>query len=358
MILDNLLFFLFLLLTLAPVSSAQIQPSATHSVKEQILNHPASIYKDPNFALTVTVDEASQIIYWGGFVGLIRYDMKHHKYKIFNHNHGLPSNTINALYLDKINELLFIGTNCGLCQFDLATAEIKKIPLSDDQTANIITAFACDNHNRLYIGTNHGLFRFQNGHIEPQFDTHEFGVRRVQGLFFSALTGLWVAKENVLSRYHQGSWQIFLKEAINENQIVGLISNNLTAVCGDIKGGVWIGTTLGLNYYYHGHWKTYLQRDNYFHQGAHVPSDYIYTLTVDEKNRLWIGYGVLGLGACCFQEGQWRVFPSGDDLSSGYVYYIHPGRKGTVWFATAAGINSLSDEGWAVFRIPGISPDF
>jgi ligand-binding sensor domain-containing protein len=81
----------------------------------------------------------------------------------FNKNDGLPSNIVYSIAKDK-NEVLWIGTDAGLVQFD--GNNFKTFTTSDELPSNDIFFLFCDSKNRLWLRTmSKEIVYFQNGKV-------------------------------------------------------------------------------------------------------------------------------------------------------------------------------------------------
>ena len=73
---------------------------------------------------------------------------------------GLRSNNIYTVFIDRENVVWF-GTDRGVCRFDASSPFNQNI--SDDKNSNFVRTLYQTRDKRIFAGTNHGLFTFENG---------------------------------------------------------------------------------------------------------------------------------------------------------------------------------------------------
>ncbi len=97
-------------------------------------NH--SLKKVDEFGTNITsIEKENDSIFWISTDGdgLLRYDLSSKQIQTFTTAHGLISNTINWLSLDKKNGYLWIGTDIGVSRMDIGYSINKKPDVSDIQ---------------------------------------------------------------------------------------------------------------------------------------------------------------------------------------------------------------------------------
>ena len=77
---------------------------------------------------------------------------------------GLRSNNIYTVFVDRENVVWF-GTDKGVCRFDASSPFNQTI--SDDKNSNFVRTFYQSKDGKIYAGTNHGLFVFENENWLP-----------------------------------------------------------------------------------------------------------------------------------------------------------------------------------------------
>lgn len=145
--------------------------------------------------------------------------------------------------IDSVNNLIYIGTNQGIVNYDYSRNEITaERPMGDDDVRNIFI----DNDNHMYIttGSNHEIFKFVNGSA---------AVRRFEKLS-KAYSFVIDSKGNVFYEYVDGRLYFFATDLYEPIQYKGLtkelkyiilLNNNDEALVA-VKGSIFKLTTNSL----------------------------------------------------------------------------------------------------------------
>ncbi|PKD43333.1 hybrid sensor histidine kinase/response regulator transcription factor [Rhodohalobacter barkolensis] len=142
---------------------------------------------------------------------------------------------------------------------------------------NVFTVLE-DSNNRMWFGTNEGLFRLENGEIKPIPAFHRNVYHLVRYLIETDDGTIWMATNgNGVLRYKDD-----LFEAFSVDQ--GLSSNNIRALVADSLGYIWIvSEDRGLNRLNleTGEIKVIRKADGLFDDGLH-------NMIPDDRGRMWI----------------------------------------------------------------------
>jgi two-component sensor histidine kinase/ligand-binding sensor domain-containing protein len=96
-----------------------------------------------------------------------------------------------------------------------------------------------DRKRNIWVGTESGLFRFQNGHIR-KFTTAEGLPEDFIGALLEDGTGsIWVGTSSGLARYVNDSFEVFQPED-------GLFDGLITCILDDSLGYIWLGSPVGI----------------------------------------------------------------------------------------------------------------
>lgn len=119
-------------------------------------------------ALKMPRKEVTRPLFYNGKIyfgvsesGLLIYDPANKKFEQFTRNNGLPSNTVEALYL--YHDKIWLGTGNGIASFDIATKKISSFGVMDNMPPDPFTAYSFyfdSIHQHLYAGFNNTLVRF------------------------------------------------------------------------------------------------------------------------------------------------------------------------------------------------------
>jgi signal transduction histidine kinase/CheY-like chemotaxis protein/ligand-binding sensor domain-containing protein len=172
------------------------------------------------------------------------------------------------------------------------------------------TALAQDRAGFLWIGTQHGLFRYDGAHFEV------FGI--AEGLPGSRIDSLYEADGSVLAATGNGL-AVFTHsgrfEAIRSNG-TALLTSRRQGVAADPGGGVYVATDKGLAYW--------------THQGSGtVGEQTIYSVARDAGGKIWAGCDDR---LCTLEDG--ALIPVAAELPRAHWSHIRPDRDGNLWIVS------------------------
>lgn len=275
-------------------------------------------YKQPEFQIINDADGNEQIaetqvwglafdrqgqLWAGGENKILLFRDKHIEKVISLKDHTTPYTHVSIIHKDKNEKMWFGMFRNGILTYDPRTGRITRIPM-DDPYAEICCFY--EEKDKLWIGTQNGLYAYQNGEIEKEedinaqlpdlmvhgilrdkqgklwigtfgkgliiFDPNDKRVKRIDksnGLASNAINALyqdrngdiWAATRGGL--VHITDTETYTFEQFNNRQ--GLANNNVRAIIEDDNGQLWLSTNEGISV-----WKNDIQRFfNYtWHQGV------------------------------------------------------------------------------------------
>ncbi len=179
----------------------------------------------------------------------------------------------------------------------------------------------------LWIGTEHGLARFDGVHFLSfnSANTPQFKADHISALAEDELGNLWIGS--------RGGGVVRLGKSGFENYstLNGLSSDMVNCLLADHKGGIWIGTVYGLNHLKDGKISSGFSKEG-------LPGTDIKALARDTKGAIWIGTdrGMASLRNDVFQPVASGQFPvdalaidrQGDVWMGGKAYGLLRSRRG------------------------------
>ncbi|MCO4806545.1 MAG: histidine kinase [Flavobacteriales bacterium] len=323
---------------------------------------------------TIVEDHAGYI--WMGTRGggLSRFDGQ--RFVTFTTSNGLPSNYVNALYVDNDN-VLWIGTDDGVAK--LTETGITSIE-SEIEVGSVSSL--CEQNERIVLGTNKGVFSISN--VENQL----IADSRFEGESIHVLTivdsNLWIGTDNGIFIIDEDSVNVLTEDS-------GLNSALIRSIYVDDQDGVWIGTYGGgLNFWRDGldnvsEW--FPLKDTKIHAiisddeslwfatqskglcrfnrkdstaqfitSSHgLANNHVRALFTDSWSNLWIGTS--GGGVSKFSGQEFDYYAKENGLSGNYIYSIAEDCLGTIWIGTTGRSLSLAtDSGMVEYNLPnGVS---
>ncbi len=230
--------------------------------------------------------------------------------------------------------------------FPFVEPQFERVSDGEALDSMAITALAQDTRGLIWIGTQHGLIRYDGYHFR-KFVHNGADPRSLAGDFVSALYAtrdgrMWVGMvSGGISVFDPGSEQ-FEHFRPDANIASSLGGGRIWALAEDAQGGVWIASEQGLNY-----WPGSGQRFTRFRHEAGANSlmdDKVRSLLWDKTNRLWVG-GSQGLQRMAKDGKSFETM-----VSKTNVQTLFQAQDGKVWLGT-------SDRGAAWLMPDAARPD-
>jgi ligand-binding sensor domain-containing protein/signal transduction histidine kinase len=295
--------------------------------------------------------------------GLIKY--KDGVATAFTETHGLPSNHVQALLVDRQNTL-WVGTERGLVrvsdskvlpfsategQADLSIhalcqagdniwgagntnvalrwngQQLTRLALPSSENSSGVTVLLGASDGTLWIGTNNGLLcRLPHG--EVWFTEAEGLVNdHILSLMRSSDGTVWVGTKGGIGRIKD-------QELENYGTKDGLSQNAVHALCEDREGHLWVGTKHGLNEFVD-------RRTIPFTVNEGLPSNDVGPVIQDRTGKIWIG--MMRDGLTSFDGKNWESRTVSNGLASNNILSLANDPHDGLWIGTDQGINLLRE---------------
>ena len=290
-----------------------------------------------------------QICFGSDWLDWSRLDVPTFQYaaRTWRSDEGLPDNTVEAI-AQTADGYLWIGTHHGLARFDgvqFTVFDAWNTPILKNSS---ITALCADKDSVLWIGTDGGgMTRIANGEF-----TH-FGIAeglpgsKVRVISKSKDGSLWVGTTTGLSQYAKGQFHTY-------TEAQGLSSEVVRNICEDRDGNLWIATGKGLNRLRSGGLMDSFTMPN------GLPNDSVRGICQDKGGRIWIGSNNGLLWYDWFWRNHFYPYNTRYGLSDTFVSAICEDHEGNLWVGTYSGLNrfregrfygQLDDEGLPFGRV-------
>ncbi len=225
--------------------------------------------------------------------------------------------------------------------------EFRKWSIEEGLANPIIRNIAQDQDGYVWLGTEHGLSRFNGLEFENFYhvpsDTNSLSHNTLFGLAVDQDGLIWVGSDRGLNRYNPKTetFQRFFFDSLNENSIP---NDHIRSVFVDRDDNVWIGTEDGLAVF---------DRTTSTIVRLHDPRTYvddkakrnfsfnrINSFYQDAEGRIWVGTdgGGLKVYDCICAEFEAIFIPPSDNLRKRIVRIIYQSPDKTFWFGTDEGL--------------------
>jgi ligand-binding sensor domain-containing protein len=316
-------------------------------------------------------------------------------------NSELPSNQVNAIYIDSLN-IKWIGTDAGLALFKDSTWTIYSINdhLRSNKVNDIDFEYSQYGGKEMWIATDTGLtvagYDIDGITSATTYVEANSGLvdNKVNAVCVDTLHNRWVATDSALSVFKGSDWgstlygldagndsfklaeykitdlRAFNKEnyvfaATSGKGIMRYLNDDVDGITGassystpwaqmesdnilamDIKGTLqWYGSDLGASK----HTMSFTKNGWYtYNVDSGMLSNMVTSVYIDKENNVWLGTSE---GLSIFTSGEeWYKYTSTEGLIDNHINCITSDINGNVWIGTSAGIEWFDG-------IPGVKVD-
>lgn len=248
--------------------------------------------------------------------------------------YGLIATKVDTAMAYKISDDIVTAFSINDVNFtDLVELKIPfQIAIQDS-----ITVLKLDASERLWVGTNNGLWRYNNVSWISYTMMDGLPSNRIQGIALGPHQQIAVATDQGVALHAGGEWTSY-----SENE--GLIDNNITSITFGENKSLYVGTSQGLQKKKGDQWLHFDSSDG-------MLSSQVTALYFDSEKKLWIG-GKEGI--TLYDEVSWKRYK----FPGSIINCFHEYRPGRVWIGTNKGAISYragkvrTDDNGAIIQEP------
>lgn len=368
----NHFFLLLILILLYPVISKSSQTKIHQPLAIVTFDHLNKHDGLSHNYITCIFQDSKGFMWFGTKDGLNKFDG--YKFTVFKYDktdsNSLGNNWVTTIFEDR-SGILWIGTrekdpygstDGTLNRLDPETLTFTHFKHDPENPAsisnNLILSISEDKFGYFWIGTNHGLNKFDRK--KQQFENFFIsGVNNPKNLYtrISAIVeSQYVGKNKLLiGTYDQGLFifdrnkRQFIKFPADKNQIFKNIGYSITALNEDHHGILWIGRSMGVFIYdqINRSYASYLDESI---KNKKLESYNISSICIDKLGTAWLGTSSDGI-LLYFRESQKFVQLKKNNsnpygIRSDKITSIFEDNSGTIWIGTdTEGIHKYTDLG-------------
>lgn len=242
------------------------------------------------------------------------------RFQTFTVKDGLKDNNILSL-AETPDGIIYIGSNSGLTKYSGKKFEV--IPLV--KSGNLaVEALYFSSKNGLIIGTNKGLFRYQNQKCEPWLSNFAELSSEITTIHEDQKGRLWFAVPGGVVRYASNKIELFSKKN-------GLPGTNIRAISSDLENRIWVG--------FYGEGIALISGDSILPLDIYPQNSdkIIHSLFRDKEGKIWIGTQSDGLGSWNPLDQSFSFYTERDGLANNHVRSVIADHSGNVWIGTSGG---------------------
>lgn len=235
---------------------------------------------------------------------------------------GLDGLLIITMYEDR-KEKLWIGTNNGLFMVD--GQNVEKYTTRDGLSHDFITVICEDNKDNLWIGTQEGLNRVKRNQNDAVIFEPLLKTFLITYVFEDIESNLWVGT------YNSGIKRLKDRKFNSYAPLEAHPGEFLLSLFEDRQGYTWIGTLNGKLYRCRG------SAINEIIEPPQLSGKGIAAIAEDVDGNLWLGTN--GKGIFQRKKATFNHFTNRDGLADNTVTSIYRDSRGDLWFSTSAGVS-------------------
>ncbi len=200
----------------------------------------------------------------------------------------------------------------------------------EGSTVLTVQTVAADAQGGLWFGVIDGTVRYwQNGKIK----VHDLGKSSVRAVLVDRRGRVWAGTAgDGLFELQDGT---FLPVAGTN-----FLDREISAMFQDRNGMLWVGTEKGLGRWDEKEWKIFTTGDG-------LSSDAVRAITDDSQGNLWIGTVEGGVNR--LREGKFECFTRSNGLPSNHIFSLCEDDQSVLWAGTAGGLGRFESGKWTSF---------
>lgn len=288
------------------------------------------------------------VLWIGTGSGLIRYDLRHKKYSLYNsRTNNLSHNTIRAIHED-VQGNLWVGTYDGLNQLKPGSADFERVSLRQSVNSGPKNHLILDikpgrKSNDLWIGTETGLYLLDTEtKISKHFNGEQskFSNEVVKCIYQSDEGNLWLGTDFGLNIFNP-TWEANKVHFHNPQLPYSIANNVIWQIFEDRSGVIWLVTSNGLSKInkagsYYDYEEVSYKVEN------QLIGNQVKTILSGSDGHYWLGteHGVVKVNPAT--GGKEIINTASSDqkrLLFNNVFALEEDQHGHIWIGTAGGIN-------------------
>lgn len=289
-----------------------------------------------NKSIVYSFEPVNDKLYIGSYDGLSYYDPQENTRKSIPFPEQYKNLMVNSLLWDNVQDCLWIGTEGHLFRYHPQNSSFE---CSSILPSNSFKTLSFDNKNNLIIGTDNGLFTYNNKTKEIDHTIHDSRNKRslcnnvIWCGYADRSNNIWLGTDYGISLIMDNSISKFIH--ISELTDSG-DGNQFTQIHKDSKGNYWLGGVNGLIFFNTEGKMKWFNTENQENKLLHNRIRRIYE---DRSNNIWIATDG---GIARYDSGKqkfiyYNIVDENNSLNTNWAYDIYEDTNGNLWIATYLG---------------------
>lgn len=279
-------------------------------------------------------------VWIGSLNGLYRYRIKTNQLEAISlqKNPGIPHRTIYSL-INTSQQTLYVGTYNGLCYLDSRTSVFHKIelPVQSSKNSLLVNALLEDSARQcIWVGTEGYLFKYfpKTKKVEC---INNFNGNSVKSLAIDVEKNLLIGTDNGLYIFNQE--QLRVKHILHDSRYGKSLTNNIIwSIFVDNDKNAWFGTDYGVSLFKYNKTYRYVSISQLTGIGD---GNQLQSIFKDSRGNFWYG-GTNGLIFTAANSKNYIWYKMGDTrypISHNRIRCIYEDKDRNLWVATDGSIN-------------------
>jgi signal transduction histidine kinase/ligand-binding sensor domain-containing protein/DNA-binding response OmpR family regulator len=296
----------------------------------------------PNHTIYTLLKTKENVLYVGTYNGLCRLNRQKNRFErvVLPSNPGRSNVFVNSLLEDSRTKTIWVGTEGALYKYQPSFNRVEEISSFHN---NSIKSLALDGSNNLLLGTDNGLYSFNEERNKVEHSLHDSRNSNsllnniVWSVFADKDNNIWLGTDNGISLSHFNSSLHTLPIA----SITGVgDGNRFYSIFKDSRNNFWLGGTNGLilsnslsNLSGNAVW---YKMGEITHPISHNRIRYCYE---DSDHNMWVATdgSINRFDYSKKQFVHYNIVDSSGSLNSNWAYYLFEDANKRLWIATCLG---------------------
>jgi len=252
--------------------------------------------------------------------GLVRFDGE--RFQTYNRENtpAFTENNVFCLIVSRDHTLWIGMEGGGLIRY--RGGEFRRFSAPEGLSNGFVRSLKEDTQGRFWVGTDNGLFRLENEHLNRVDDTAQIPALAVHAIHEDRRGRIWVGGSRLLQITGDSATEYLLPGDAGQRRVKSITETS--------DGTLWVGTVSGL--------QRLASNDRAFKPVPEVRGT-VRVLRETSDGTLWIG--TIGRGLVTYRENHFSKIAVPDPLPSNTILNLYEDMEKNIWIGTQGGMVRL-----------------
>lgn len=274
----------------------------------------------PEQVVQAFAQTADRYLWIGTTGGLVRFDGE--RFQTFNRENtaAFSENNVFSLTVSRDHTLWIGMEGGGLIRY--RDGVFRQFSAREGLANGFVRAIREDSQGRLWLGTDDGLFRFENDRLHRVDKSSEIPEIAVHAIYEDRLGDIWVGGSRLFRISGDSATEFILGGEASQNRVKSITQTR--------DGTIWVGTVSGLHK---------LVRGEHSFRTVREVHGTVRVLRETSDGTLWIG--TIGHGLFTYLDSHFSRVAVPDPLPSNTVLNLYEDVERNIWIGTQGGMVRL-----------------